>query len=102
MIKEKYPEKMRGHMNIEVMKMIRCGDISLGFVEYICLKCLELFKIRFTRERRDNVVMLSESAYNNLMENLYVRSDPTCYNELLKSIDQLKMGKGITKELLDE
>ncbi|WP_259473576.1 hypothetical protein [Clostridium estertheticum] len=46
--------------------------------------------------------MLSESEYNNLMENLYIRSDPTYYNELLKSIDQLKMGKGIRKELLDE
>jgi len=55
-----------------------------------------------TRERGDNVVMLSESAYNNLLENLYVRSDSTYYNELLKSIDQLKMGKGLKRELLDE
>ncbi|MBU3156416.1 transposase zinc-binding domain-containing protein [Clostridium estertheticum] len=37
--KEKYPRKMREHVNIEVMKMIGCGDISLGFVAYICLKC---------------------------------------------------------------
>ncbi|MBU3177571.1 transposase zinc-binding domain-containing protein [Clostridium estertheticum] len=35
MNKEKYPEKMREHMNIEVIKMIGCGDISLGFVAYI-------------------------------------------------------------------
>ncbi|MBU3199818.1 transposase zinc-binding domain-containing protein [Clostridium estertheticum] len=42
--KEKYPQKMREHVNIEVMKMIGCGDISLGFVAYICLKCLEELK----------------------------------------------------------
>jgi hypothetical protein len=46
--KEKYPEKMREHMNIEVMKMLGYGDISLGFVAYICLKCLEVFKVGFT------------------------------------------------------
>ncbi|MBU3178205.1 transposase zinc-binding domain-containing protein [Clostridium estertheticum] len=48
MNKEKYPEKMREHMNIEVMRMLGCGDISLGFVAYICLKYLEVFKIGFT------------------------------------------------------
>ena len=52
MNKEKYPEKMREHMNIEVMKMIGYGDISLGFVAYICLKCLEIFKIGFTCNSR--------------------------------------------------
>ncbi|MGH4124515.1 MAG: hypothetical protein ACREV6_16455 [Clostridium sp.] len=36
MNKEKYPKKMREHMNIEGMKMIRCGDIALCFVAYIC------------------------------------------------------------------
>jgi len=35
-------------MNVEVMKMVGCGDISLGFVAYICLKCLELFKYELT------------------------------------------------------
>jgi hypothetical protein len=52
MNKEKYPEKMREHMNIEVMKMIGCGDIALGFVAYICLKCLEVFKVGFTCKSR--------------------------------------------------
>jgi hypothetical protein len=34
--KEKYPKKMREHINIEVMKMLGCGDISLGFVAFEC------------------------------------------------------------------
>lgn len=43
--KGKYPEKMKGHMNVEVMKMMGCGDLSLGFIEYICLKCGELMEL---------------------------------------------------------
>jgi antitoxin YefM len=58
--------------------------------------------IIITRERGDNVVMLSEAEYNNLMENLYVRSNRASYDELMRSIDQLKKGKGKTRELLDE
>ena len=50
--KEKYPEKIRENINIEVMKMVGCGDISIGFVAYICLKCLEIFKVGFTCKSR--------------------------------------------------
>ncbi len=35
------------------------------------------------RERGENVVMISEAEYNNLLENLYVRSNPEYYNELI-------------------
>ena len=71
--------------------------------KYYCDKASNDFEtIIITRERGDNVVMLSESEYNNLLENLYVRSDPEYYNELLQSIEQLKSGKGKKRELLDE
>ena len=72
------------------------------FKDY-CDKATNDFEtIIVTRERGENVVMMSESQYNNLLENLYVRSNPEYYNELLKSIEQLKMGKGKKRELLDE
>lgn len=58
--------------------------------------------IIITRERGENVVMLSESEYNNLLENLYIRKDPKYYNELLQSIEQLKKGKGQKRDLIDE
>ena len=86
----------------DFMIAIGYSNARQNFKNY-CYKATKDFEtIIITRERGDNVVMLSESAYNNLMENLHVRSDPTYYNELLKSIDQLKMGKGIERELLDE
>ena len=55
-----------------------------------------------TRKSGGNVVLLSEAEYNNLMENLYTRSDPEYYKKLLKSIDELKSGKVMKTELIDE
>ncbi len=76
--------------------------VRQNFKDY-CDKATNDFEtIIITRGRGDNVVMMSEAQYNNLLENLYVRSNPEYYNELLKSIEQLKMGKGLKKELLDE
>ena len=54
-----------------------------------------------TRERGENVVLMSENEYNNMLENLYVRSNPKDYNELLESIRQLKKGQGKARKLID-
>lgn len=54
-----------------------------------------------TRKQGENVVIMSEAEYNNLMENLYVRSDRDDYRRLLDSIDQLKRGKGKTRTLVE-
>jgi len=78
------------------------SKVRQKFKEY-CDKTTNDFEtIIITRERGENVVMMSETEYNNLLENLYVRSDPTYYNELLKSIEQLKKGSGQKRELIDE
>lgn len=72
------------------------------FKDY-CDKAAKDFEtIIITRERGDNVVLMSEAEYNNLLENLYVRSDSAYYNELLKSMEQLKKGEGRKRELIDE
>lgn len=55
-----------------------------------------------TRKRDENIVIMSETEYNNLLENLYVRSDKADYARLLKSIDQLKRGKGTIRTLVDD
>lgn len=55
-----------------------------------------------TRKQNDNVVIMSEAEYNNLMENLYVRIDRADYERLLRSIDQLKRGKGKIRRLADD
>jgi antitoxin YefM len=55
-----------------------------------------------TRKQDENVVIISESEYNNLIENLYVRSNKADYDRLLKSIDSLKRGKGKVRKLADD
>jgi len=78
------------------------ATVRQKFKEY-CDKAANDFEtIIITRERGDNVVMLSEAEYNNLLENLYVRSNPEYYNELLQSIDQLRKSKGQKRELINE
>ena len=44
---------------------------------------------------------MSENEYNNMLENLYIRSNLKDYNELLKSIQQLKKGQSKIRELVE-
>ena len=55
-----------------------------------------------TRKQGENVVVMSETEYNNLLENLYIRSNKDDYQRLLESIGQLKAGKGQSRELVDD
>ena len=57
--------------------------------------------IIITRERGENVVLMSEAEYNNMQENLYIRSNKADYERLLQSIEQLNQGNFKTRELVD-
>jgi antitoxin YefM len=83
------------------MIAINYSTARQNFKEY-CDKTVNDFEtIIITRERGENVVLMSENEYNNMLENLYVRSNPKDYNELLESIRQLKKGKGTERELIE-
>ena len=43
-----------------------------------------------------NVVMLSEEEYNNILENLFIMSNPEMVKHINKSIEQLVNGKTIS------
>jgi len=58
--------------------------------------------IIITRRSDENVVLLSEATYNNMMENLHIRSNREGYARLLKSIDHLEHGKGQKRELVED
>ncbi|MGN0363509.1 MAG: type II toxin-antitoxin system Phd/YefM family antitoxin [Bilifractor sp.] len=45
-----------------------------------------------TRKNNKNVVMMSEEAYNNLMENVYVMGNKANYDWLMESKAQLENG----------
>ena len=59
-----------------------------------------------TRKENKNVVMISEEAYNNLLENSYVMGNKANYDWLMESKLQLEAGKisehSLIKEELDE
>ena len=57
--------------------------------------------IVITRKSGGNVVLLSEAAYNNIMENLFIRSNKADYALLLQSISQLKAGQASARKLVD-
>ena len=58
--------------------------------------------IVITRKNNENVVMLSEEAYNNLLENAYIMSNKANYEWLIESKKQLEQSKVKEKELLED
>ncbi len=72
-------------------------------LKHYCDKANDDFDtIVVTRKNSGNIIMMSEAEYNNLIENLYVRSNAEYYNKLLHSIKELKEGKTKKVELSDE
>ncbi len=52
--------------------------------------------IVITRNNGNNVVLISQTEYDNLLENIYIRKSKTNYSRLLESIEEAKAGKLIT------
>ena len=46
-----------------------------------------------TRKDEKNLVMMSLEAYNNLMENVFIRSNHKNYQHIMEGISQLENGK---------
>ena len=55
-----------------------------------------------TRSNNENIVLISQSEYNNLLENIYIRKDPANYKRILESIEQAKSGKLTELNIGDE
>ncbi len=53
------------------------------------------------RGNNQNIVMLSEESYNNLIENVYVMGNKANYEWLMQSKAQLEQGNIITKQLIE-
>ena len=54
-----------------------------------------------TRKNNKNVVMLSEEAYNNLVENAYIMGNKANYDWLMESKAQLENGNVTTHNLVE-
>lgn len=54
-----------------------------------------------TRKNNKNVVMISEEAYNNLIENVHVMGNKSNYDWLMESKAQLESGKISMHKLIE-
>ena len=57
--------------------------------------------IIITRKKNENVVLMSEEEYNNLMENLYIRSNLKYYQRLVESIKEVEKGNVKEHDLIE-
>ena len=57
--------------------------------------------IIITRKNNENVVLMSEEEYNNLMENLYIRSNLKYYQKLVESIKEVEKGNIKEHDLIE-
>ncbi|WP_455042022.1 type II toxin-antitoxin system Phd/YefM family antitoxin [Leptotrichia buccalis] len=78
------------------------SNIRNNFKKYCDKATRDYETIIVTRKNDENVVLMSEEEYNNLMENLYIMSNKDYYNELLKSKREAEMGKLEVHELIEE
>ena len=77
------------------------SNIRNNFKKY-CDKVTRVYEtIIVTRKNDENVVLMSEEEYNNLMENLYIMSNKDYYNELLKRKDEVEKGKVEKHDLIE-
>ena len=57
--------------------------------------------ITVTRKENKNVVIISESVYNNLLENAYLMSSKANYDWLMKSMQEYRKGKVKRHQLIE-
>jgi antitoxin YefM len=84
------------------MIAVDCSNIKNDFEKYCDVAVRDSETIIVTRGENENIVVMSESEYNNLMENLYVRENKEDYVRLLASVDQLRHGAGQVRTLADD
>lgn len=57
--------------------------------------------LHVTRTKGENIVVLSESDYESLMETFYLLKSPKNAERLLRSVEQYNEGKGKEHKLLE-
>ena len=75
-----------------IMKAINYTNVRDNFRGY-CDEVIDNSEaIIVTRKNNRNVVMVSEDTYNNMLENMYLRSSKQNYDRLLESKNQIEAG----------
>ncbi len=83
--------------------MIAVNDINLdkNIHSYMNKVTENKEAMTIVRENNQNIVMVSEETYNNLLENVYVMGNKANYDWLMESKEQLEKGNVVTKQLIE-
>lgn len=84
------------------MIALASSKVRKNFKE-ICEQVVDDYEtVIVTRSRGENVVMMSEDEYNNMMENFRIFTNPMLHSKIAKGIEQIEKGFSRKMELIDE
>ena len=83
------------------MLAINYSTLRNSMKKYFDIITYSIETIVVTRKSGNNIVMMSEETYNNLIENSYLTQNKRNYDWLMESKSQLESGKTISKDIKD-
>ncbi|WXR60328.1 type II toxin-antitoxin system Phd/YefM family antitoxin [Peptostreptococcaceae bacterium AGR-M142] len=84
------------------MKALASSNVRKDFKNVCDMVVSDSETVIITRSGKENVVMMSEDEYNNIIENFRIFSNPILSNKISKGIEQIEKGFSKKRELLDE
>lgn len=81
------------------MNILTFSEARAGLKAVMDDVCTDHSPTVITRQSGEAVVMLSLADFNSIEETLYLLSSPKNANRLLTSLEQLKAGKALIREL---
>ena len=81
------------------MLAINCSTLRNSMKKYFDIITDSIETVVVTRKNGNNIVMMSEDTYNNLIENSYLTQNKKNYDWLMESKKQLESGKTIVKDI---
>lgn len=76
------------------MKSINYSNFRDNLKKYLDEVNDDFEVLTVTRKQCRNVVVLSEDSYNNMMENIYIRSQKANYDRIIEAKSEIESGKG--------
>jgi antitoxin YefM len=84
------------------MNVLSYSEARASFKQTMDTVCSDHLPTVITRQSSEPVVMLSLSDYNSIVETLYLMGSANNAFRLRSSIEQVKAGKALTRELISD
>lgn len=81
------------------MKPTTYSELRANLAKSMDMVCENHEPLVITRQKADPVVLMSLEDYNSIQETLYLMRSPKNAKRLLKAIEELEDGKGISVEI---